>query len=327
MSTTPTIPVICDRCRSVGNCGEGDFSHLGDLLAFTPVARRKRLNGWDAEAQRAFIAALAITGSKTNAAKSLGRNTFGIDQLLKAEGSDSFRLAYDRAMAIAEENGSRRLATGVADAAARNQWLDKRSALRGAEPEPEITMSDDQKWDLVQSIAAKLMKKVAAERSARLAGQIVAADFYLRQVTFIEVMFDLSTSQLGFDPHEVMAELRRGRHDLRQIVATPFSEWLDAARRQWWAEEGEPERPRHPDVRFLEQHRSAEGGYSVAADDSGTGATTTPARGFTQEQWRAMSGDEQRTARQRQYAEDAALQMQWERHAHDQFLAPSSSPA
>jgi 1,2-phenylacetyl-CoA epoxidase catalytic subunit len=71
------------------------------------------------------------------------------------------------------------------------------------------------------------------EREARLAGQIVAADFYLRQVTFIEVLFDLSATELGFDP---LAELRRGRHDVRQIVGTPFSEWLDAARRQWWAE-------------------------------------------------------------------------------------------
>ena len=51
------IPVICDRCRSTGVSGEGDFSHLGDLLDFTPVQRRKRLNGWDADAQRAFIAA------------------------------------------------------------------------------------------------------------------------------------------------------------------------------------------------------------------------------------------------------------------------------
>jgi len=178
-----TIPVICDRCRSVGNSGEGDFSHLGDLLDFAPVKRRKRLNGWDEDAQRAFIAALAMTGSKTAAAKSLGRNGFGIDQLLKSEGSESFRLAYDRAIAIAEKNGAMRLATGVADAAARNKWLDKRSALRGIEPEEEPTMSDDHKWELVQAIGTKFLRKVAAEREARLAGEIVAADFYLRQIT------------------------------------------------------------------------------------------------------------------------------------------------
>ena len=60
-----TIPVICDRCRTAGFSGEGDFSHLGDLLDFTPVPRKtKRSDGWTAERQRAFIAALSATGSK-----------------------------------------------------------------------------------------------------------------------------------------------------------------------------------------------------------------------------------------------------------------------
>ena len=116
-----SIPVICDRCRSTGISGEADFSHLGDLLDFTPVPRKtKRFDGWNEERQRAFIAALAATGSKRKAARSIGRAVFGVDQLLKAEGSASFRLAYDRALAIAEKNGSIRLAQGVADAAARN---------------------------------------------------------------------------------------------------------------------------------------------------------------------------------------------------------------
>ena len=121
-----TIPVICDRCRSTGNSGEGDFSHLGDLLDFAPVPRRKRVNGWDAEAQRAFIAALAMTGSKTTAAKSLGRNAFGIDQLLKAEGSEGFRLAFDRAIAIAEKNGVRVL---IVLLNARDRWFSAASLL------------------------------------------------------------------------------------------------------------------------------------------------------------------------------------------------------
>ena len=119
-----SIPVICDRCRSAGLSGEADFSHLGDLLDFTPVPRKtKRFDGWNEERQRAFIAALAATGSKRKAARSIGRAVFGVDQLLKAEGSASFRLAYDRALAIAEKNGSIRLAQGVADAAARNAQL------------------------------------------------------------------------------------------------------------------------------------------------------------------------------------------------------------
>ena len=80
-----TIPVICDRCRSTGFSGEGDFSHLGDLLDFTPVPRKiDRADGWTAERQRAFIAALSATGSKRQAAQAIGMAAFGIDQLLKA---------------------------------------------------------------------------------------------------------------------------------------------------------------------------------------------------------------------------------------------------
>jgi hypothetical protein len=74
-----SIPVICDRCRTAGLSGEADFSHLGDLLDFTPVPRKtKRFDGWNEERQRAFIAALAATGSKRKAARSIGRAVFGV---------------------------------------------------------------------------------------------------------------------------------------------------------------------------------------------------------------------------------------------------------
>lgn len=128
-----SIPVICDRCRSTGISGEADFSHLGDLLEFEPVPRKHdRVDGWNAERQRAFIAALAATGSKRRAAMSIGMATFGVDQLLKARGNEGFRLAYDRAMAIAKANGSMKIASGIADAAARQAQLTPPSRLRGA---------------------------------------------------------------------------------------------------------------------------------------------------------------------------------------------------
>ena len=99
------------------------------------------------------------------------------------------------------------------------------------------------------------------------------------------------------------------------VAGTGFSDWLDASRRVWWAQEGEPERPSHPDVRFLEKHRSADGDYSTYADDSATGASTTPARGFTAEQWAQMNSHEQKLARGRQYQDDAEEQRQWEAKA------------
>jgi len=84
-------------------------------------------------------------------------------------------------------------------------------------------MSDDQKFELVSAIGALFMRKVAAERRARLAGEIVAADFCLRQVTFMEVLLDLSVDALGFDAHELLHELRRGAHGLFDIATTILS--------------------------------------------------------------------------------------------------------
>ena len=335
-----SIPVICDRCRSTGLAGESDFSHLGDLLEFTPVPRKKeRVDGWNAERQRAFIAALSATGSKRRAALSIGMQPFGVDQLLKAEGSDSFKAAYDRAMAIAQQNGSMKIAAGVADAAARNAQLTPLSRLRGLDPsaEPPPGMSEDEQWRLMEYLGIKFMKKVAAERQARLAGEIVAADFYLRQITMIEVSFDLAACGFGMEATEMLRYLRRGDQRLLDIVSTPFTDWLDLCRRMWWAEEGEPERPPHPDARFLQRHDSGpwgsrgQEGYSTYVDDNATGALTTPARGYTQDDWAKLSNDEQRAARQRQFDEDAAEQRAWEAKAnaeaaerHERISPPSS---
>jgi hypothetical protein len=312
-----SIPVICDRCRSVGDSGEGDFSHLGDLLDFEPVPRRKRVNGWDAEAQRAFIAALAMTGSKTTAAKSLGRNAFGIDQLLKAKGSEGFRLAFDRALAIAEKNGAMRIATGVADAAARNAWLDKRSALRGHEPpEPEEPeMSDDLKLEIIDSICRKYFGKARQEREARLSGEIVAADFYLRQMTFIEVGLDLAATDLGTSAFDMLKSLQRDGHGWMHIAETPFSRALDEERRRQWGLIDEPERPERPARRYFEDR----GDYSLEPDRSATGALTIPAEGFTQEQWAGMDHDEQTQARKAEWARAAEEQVAWEAKARAEF--------
>ena len=292
---------------------------IAPLLNFEPVVRKvKRPDGWTPDLQRELIARIASTGTVQSAVWQMGKHATGAEALYKTPAAVSFRTSWDAAIVIGRRRNHLDSSPPFAGAV---PGIQRRGSARDLPPEPppEPTLSDDQKWDLLQSIAAKFMKKVAAERQARLAGEIVAADFYLRQVTFIEVLFDLSATSLGFEPREVMAELRRGDHDFRQIVATPFSEWLDASRRQWWAEEGGPERPRHPDVRFLEQHRSTEGDYSTAAGDSGTGATTTPARGFTEEQWRELSPDEQRNARKRQYDEDAEEQRQWEARARKTF--------
>ena len=292
---------------------------IAPLLNFEPVARKvKRPDGWTPELQRELIARIASTGTLQAAVWQMGKHATGAEALYKTPGAVSFRTSWDAAIIIGRR---RNHLDSNPPYAGPVPGINRRGSASDLPPESEAepTMSDDQKWDLIESIGTRLMKKVAAERQARLAGEIVAADFYLRQITFIEVMFDLTASHLGFDPHEVMAELRRGRHDFRQIVSTPFSDWLDASRRKWWTEEGEPERPRHPEVGFLKRHRSEDGDCSTYADHSAYGALTDPARGYSKKQWAKMSHDDQRAARQRQFDEDAAAQMEWEAKARAEF--------
>ena len=158
-----------------------------------------------------------------------------------------------------------------------------------------------------------------AEREARLGGQIVAADFHLRQITMLEVMIDVAAAELGRDAHDLLAGLRRGGTGVLQIASTPFSDHLDLVRRDWWAREGDPERPPHPDPRFIEQRRSAEGDYAVNVDQSVYGGCSTPARGYSQEEWAQLDMNQQLAARERQFAEDAEAQIIWEQQARAEF--------
>jgi hypothetical protein len=179
-----SIPVICDRCRSTGIAGESDFSHLGDLLDFDPVPRKsRRVDGWNEDRQRAFIAALSATGSKRRAALSIGMQPYGVDQLLKAQGSHSFKAAFARAMAIAEKQGAMKIAQGVADAAARSAQLTQPSRLRGlpAPPDPHDQAELMRLADLARdSISKKLLgcrrlylKEIADSPGKRAAYEIL----------------------------------------------------------------------------------------------------------------------------------------------------------
>jgi hypothetical protein len=115
MATRP-FPVLCDRCRAEGIAGEAEFAELaglGDLLDFEPVPRRRRANGWDAEAQRAFVAALAVTGSDRQAAAVVGRAQFGVTQLCNAKGNEGFLAARAKAIEIFEEKERVRRSDGL----------------------------------------------------------------------------------------------------------------------------------------------------------------------------------------------------------------------
>ena len=68
---------------------------------FTPVPRRRnRRSGWTEERQRAFIAALALSGSVRAAARHVGLSPRTAYRLLDMDGADSFAAAWDRAADI-----------------------------------------------------------------------------------------------------------------------------------------------------------------------------------------------------------------------------------
>lgn len=71
------------------------------LPEFTPVPReRERSNGWKAEVQRQFIAALAETGSVKSAARRVGRAEVGAYLLRRHPQAEEFRRAWDAALDI-----------------------------------------------------------------------------------------------------------------------------------------------------------------------------------------------------------------------------------
>lgn len=68
------------------------------LPDFTPVPRRYRHDGWTPERQRAFIAALADTGSVSRAAAMTNMAVPNCYTLRRAPGAESFRRAWEAAL-------------------------------------------------------------------------------------------------------------------------------------------------------------------------------------------------------------------------------------
>lgn len=83
------------------------------IPAFTPVPRRQRHDGWTPERQRAFIDALAQTGSVRAAARQVNMASEGAYQLRLAKGADSFRAAWEAAL----DHGIQRIEDNALDRA------------------------------------------------------------------------------------------------------------------------------------------------------------------------------------------------------------------
>jgi hypothetical protein len=309
------IFVVCDRCRAEGLVGDDPFEAFGALLDFDPVPRKtNRADGWDAEVQRAYIAALSLTGNDRAACRAVGKSAFGVTQLLAHEGSESFTAAREEALAIAADERSRRLAEGLRTVAAEQAdwrpppppWSRGRPPLRALpapaamEPGPEEQLTPETEkvmLEMFEVILHKYLLKLQAERECRLKGEIAAADFYLRQITCLEVALDVTSG----DGMALLKDARIGGHDLLIIAETPLSKLLDEARRDHWERCGDPPRPPRP-CHLLED----EGACSTEPLHSSRGGDDFAARARRDE---AL------------HARDAEAQIAWEAEARADWSA------
>jgi hypothetical protein len=335
MSTQLTPPIAVDRT------GDPDRSTLDPeiaaLLDFTPAPRKyKRANSWTGALQRQLIVHLAETGSPARACDKMQKDRYGAEKVYRAEGAEEFRDAWDKAIALFEERDAIRQQEVAA------QWagvrppggIDHRAPgpkpRYRPEPAPEedgYAVSDADKMVMVATLARKFMAKVMAEREARLAGEIVTADFYLRQVTALEVGFDLLADGYELDAWMELASLRRDGHGWLEIAETPLSRALDEMRRDYWRDEGAPEQPEHPPERYCTPFAAAgesAPAYRLEPLQCAFGALSIPAAGYSAEQWAAMDHDAQRAARKAQFAADAAAQAEYERRAFDEWRGRST---
>lgn len=271
------------------------------IPAFRPVPRKYRHDGWTPERQRAFIEALAATGSVTAAAARINMSTEGAYYLRRQPGAEEFAaawsaaldhgvqhltdLAIDRAMhGIAvpifwrgEQVGEKRWFNdrllmfilkhhmpgrygGALLRAPRSQAEIEREAAENcptckqrAEQEAEAAAQAEAErkafppqW--LSDLFKRYQAKVRSERRHRLAGEVIAADYTLRQLTHIELvlsmggrsaeMLDMWSTADGKEPTAC--------HD-QSLFADPISRILDDIRAKVWArEDGGLERPALP---------------------------------------------------------------------------------
>ena len=214
------------------------------LLDFTPVRRKcVRHDGWPAEIQRGFVAALVEVGSPWRAALRVSRTESGAYKVRTSAGAEAFAAAWDKALALYHIRNPKPVRTG------RPSRGERLSFTAGAPGDADAGLDDPAAQDALKeeafrSILRKYGLKLAAEREARLDGRIVEADFTVRQLTHLEVMLDLGSQ--GMAAHDLLQVFRDlTPHDMMtsQASATPMSLFLDGVRREIWREKGEPDRP------------------------------------------------------------------------------------
>ncbi|MCL6698671.1 hypothetical protein LZ496_07710 [Sphingomonas sp. NSE70-1] len=274
---------------------------IAPLLSFEPVVRKvRRPDGWTDELQRELIARLAATGTVQAAVWQMGKHSTGAEALYKTPTATSFRASWDAAVIIGRRrNGldSRPPYAGPVPGITRRGASAGPAAMAAPDDDREEE-SAEEKFRMVEHLFVKWLGKVEQEREARLNGDVVAADLYLRQLTFFEVAFDLVAEGIGMDAFTLMSQFRRGGLSIVEIAATPFSQLLDEKRRELWAKMEEPKRPEYPPARYLV---------------SKPGFFTQSGHQALSKEQKELPPRDQEHALKRLWAEEAEKQLAWER--------------
>jgi hypothetical protein len=271
---------------------------IAALLNFTPVPRGvKRADGWDPASQRGFIAWLAARGNVIAAARAIERSESGAKQLRREDETGEFDAAWRRAIALyRSRNGAagprppQAPPFGNRHARRAQQAQARRHGYESQADEEAPELEEAEKAELLDEILQRYVTKLAAERTARLAGRIVEADFYVRQLTFIELVLDV-----GGRAQELLSVMSWDGLHLLQVSATPGSALLERRRRAFWLEKGEADRP--PPAP-LGRHNEL---FSTGRDDY------DPTRDGDRKEWERKQDEKRRLA--------AEAQKEWEARA------------
>lgn len=291
-----------------------DDPAIAALLAFPPVVRRnRRHDGWTPLHQRGFIAWLALTGNVDKAAQAVGRTLSGAWTVRRSAGAEGFAGAWEAALALfhARRRAAQHERLRAPPAGERHtprhareqreaQAFRRGAAVRGA---GVYTAAGEEAADEaeVEAFLADLLKryliKLRAERRARLEGRIVEADFYVRQLTCIELMLDI-----GGRTAAVLELFHRRGLDPIGIAATPGSTLLERARRAFWQEQGEADRPPPAPLGTHNAH------YTTGRDEY------DPERDGDRKDWERRQEEKRRLA--------AEAQREWEARARAEAGTP-----
>lgn len=271
--------VYCDACGAVGHRGQPPFANLPFDLDFTPVPRRvARRDGWSAKKQRDYIFLLADCGSVRDAANAVGMTPESAYALRRAPGAESFcrawdgavdqgvRLLHDSAMARAIHGTAIPIFHEGRQVGERRQFNDRLAMFQLKNRMPEkygghggvaggrlagdgaddlmAQISEEQLDETRERILTRYCTKIVQERFYREEGNIVAADFMLRQLTHIELVMECGYMAIKplLDETKRMFGLGEDPNDRREIFGSDLTDALAEFRYAFWLWAGDPER-------------------------------------------------------------------------------------